>query len=126
MSVELAGFELTEATYEGAPRPMYRGGTGPGVIVIHEIPGITPPVADFARRLVGAGFTVFMPSLFGTPGKRKTMGYTLSTIARACVSKEFHCLALDKPSPSPDGYELWPGTSTTNSVVPASGWSACA
>jgi dienelactone hydrolase len=78
---------------------MYRAGSGPGVVVIHEIPGITPPVADFARTLVAAGFTVFMPSLFGTPGKVKTTGYTISTILRACVSKEFHCLALDKPSP---------------------------
>jgi dienelactone hydrolase len=78
---------------------MYRGGTGPGVIVIHEIPGITPLVAEFGGRLIGAGFTVYMPSLFGTPGKSKTTGYTISTIARACVSNEFHCIALDEPSP---------------------------
>jgi dienelactone hydrolase len=97
--IQIPGFELTEATYEGVTRPMYRGGSGPGVIVIHEIPGITPPVADYGRRLIAAGFTVFMPSLFGTPGKEKTTGYTLSTIARACVSKEFHCIALNRPSP---------------------------
>ena len=30
---------------------MYRGGSGPGVVVVHEIPGITPLVADFGRRL---------------------------------------------------------------------------
>lgn len=99
MAVPINGFELTEVTYEGVARPMYRGGSGPGVIVIHEIPGITPLVAEYGRRLVGAGFTVFMPSLFGTPGRERTAGYTLSTIARACVSKEFHCFALDRPSP---------------------------
>lgn len=99
MPTKLAGFELSEATYEGVGRSMYRGGTGPGVIVIHEIPGITPPVANFGRKLIDSGFTVFMPSLFGTPGKSKTTPYMLSTIARACVSKEFHCIALDKPSP---------------------------
>jgi len=99
VGIELTGFDLTKATYEGATWPMYRAGSGPGVIVIHEIPGITPPVADFSRKLVTAGFTVFMPSLFGTPGRKRTTAYTLSTIARACISKEFHCMALDKPSP---------------------------
>lgn len=99
MPTKLAGFELTETTHNDVTRSMYRGGSGPGVIVIHEIPGITPPVADFGRKLIDAGFTVLMPSLFGTPGRKKTLGYTLSTIAQACVSREFHCLALDKPSP---------------------------
>lgn len=99
MPAPIAGFELTEATCDGISRPMYRGGSGPGVIVIHEIPGITPLVAEYGRRLVAAGFTVFMPSLFGTPGREKTTGYMLSTITRACVSKEFHCIALHKPSP---------------------------
>lgn len=99
MPVPISGFELSDAVYEGISRPMYRGGSGPGVIVIHEIPGITPPVAEYGRRLVAAGFTVFMPSLFGTPGREGSTGYILSTIARACVSKEFHCFALDKPSP---------------------------
>ena len=99
MAIELTGFELTSVTHDGVTRPMYRGGHGPAVIVIHEVPGITPPVADFGRRLIAEGFTVFMPSLFGTPGKSKTIGYTLTSIARACVSREFHCIALDKPSP---------------------------
>ncbi len=99
MPTQLSGFELEGFEYEGTTRSVYRGGRGPAVIVIHEIPGITPPVASYARRLVDAGFTVFMPSLFGTPGRSKTTGYTWSTIGRACISKEFHCIALDKPSP---------------------------
>ena len=53
-----------------APAHVYRRGTGPGVIVIHEIPGITPKVAAFANDVVEAGFTVVMPSLVGTPGQR--------------------------------------------------------
>ena len=35
--------------------PTYRKGTGPGVIVIHEIPGITPDVIAFAEEVVDAG-----------------------------------------------------------------------
>ena len=56
-------------TAAGMTHPTYRRGTGPGVIVIHEIPGITPLVTRFANEVVDAGFTVIMPSLVGTPGK---------------------------------------------------------
>jgi len=93
------GFDLTDVTFEGKSYPVYRAGTGPGVIVVHEVPGITPPVADFARRVVDSGFTVFMPSLFGTVGKPATTPYVLSSMLRACVSKEFHCLASGEASP---------------------------
>ena len=56
-------------TADGCTYPTYRRGTGPGVIVMAEIPGITPSVIAFADRVVAAGMTVVMPSLFGTPGK---------------------------------------------------------
>ena len=93
------GFDLTDVAFDGKSYPVYRAGTGPGVIVVHEVPGITPPVADFARRVVDRGFTVLMPSLFGTVGKPATTPYVLSSMLRACVSKEFHCLAAGQASP---------------------------
>ena len=43
----LDGFTETEFTFDGTSRPVYRGGSGPGVVVVHEIPGVTPRVADF-------------------------------------------------------------------------------
>ena len=55
-------------TFDGVSHPTYRRGSGPGVIVIHEIPGITPEVAAFGEEVVDAGYTVVMPSLFGTDG----------------------------------------------------------
>ena len=95
----LEGFTKTEFTFEGVTRPVYRGGSGPGVIVVHEVPGITPLVADFGRRVVDAGFTVAMPSLFGEPGKPMGMPYILNSITRACISKEFATWALNRTSP---------------------------
>ena len=97
--MHIDGFELSNAAFEGKTYPVYRAGSGPGVIVVHEVPGITPPVAEFARRLVDRGFTVFMPSLFGTVGKPATIPYSLSSMMRACVSREFHCLAIRQASP---------------------------
>jgi dienelactone hydrolase len=70
------------------------------VIVIAEVPGITPSVAAFGRRVADAGFTAVLPSLFGEPGRAMTNAYALSTIAWACVSKEFATWATNRTSPA--------------------------
>lgn len=84
-------------------RPVYRRGIGPAVIVIHEIPGLHPLVVDFADRLVEAGMTVFLPSLFGTPGRPLSKGYALQTIATViCIRREFAIWTGGKTSPFVD------------------------
>jgi len=93
------GFEESSFAHQGTEHAVYRRGSGPGVIVIHEIPGITPEVARFARIVADEGFTVAMPSMFGTVGRPKTTGYALAQIARACVSREFRVLAARGASP---------------------------
>jgi dienelactone hydrolase len=99
MATELAGFTTTTFTHDGKERTVYRAGTGPAVIVIAELPGITPPVADFARRLAGEGFTAVMPVLFGAPGKPRTGGQLARSFAQVCISREFRLLATRKNSP---------------------------
>ena len=69
VGVQLPGFTESTFTHDGLTRPVYAGGTGPAVIVIHEVPGLHPQVVEFAQRVVDAGFSVRMPSLFGTPGR---------------------------------------------------------
>ena len=39
-------------------RDVYKRGSGPAVIVIHEIPGLHPLVLQFADRVAAAGMTV--------------------------------------------------------------------
>jgi len=95
----LADFQTTRATFDGVRKNVYRAGEGPGIVVMTEIPGITPEVANFARRLVADGYTVAMPDLFGEAGKEASNGYLLNSIARACVSSEFATMALGKTSP---------------------------
>jgi dienelactone hydrolase len=95
----LAGWTTGTFTAAGYTRDTYRRGTGPGVIVVHEIPGITPAVTRFANDVVDAGFTVIMPSLVGTPGKELTNAYAMSSLAKVCISKEFTSWALDQTSP---------------------------
>lgn len=95
----LPGFSQIAFEHGGAARAVYRRGSGPGVVIMHEIPGITPDVQRFAERVANAGFTVFMPHLFGTPGKPFSSGYVLQQFAVACISREFSLLAANKSSP---------------------------
>jgi dienelactone hydrolase len=99
----LEGFEMTPFTSSnGRTRNIYRAGSGPAVIVIHEIPGITPLVAAFAKRVTDRGMTVVLPDLLGTPGRPMTIAYSLNSLVRACISREFTLLALNQTSPFVD------------------------
>ncbi|MCP5056020.1 MAG: dienelactone hydrolase [bacterium] len=98
----LDGFETREVTLEGVTRTVHRRGDGPGVLVMHEIPGITPQVAQFGRIVADAGFTVEMPELFGVLNKPISGGYVAGQMLRACISREFHVLAAHGASPITD------------------------
>ncbi len=98
----LDGFDSFGFTHEGARRDVYTRGEGPGVVVMHEVPGITPEVAGFARRVADDGFTVFVPHLFGKPGQPLSPGYAIGQILQCCISKEFHVLAERTSSPITD------------------------
>jgi dienelactone hydrolase len=95
----LDDFERRDMTLLGATRRVYVAGSGPAVIVMTEMPGIYHHVARFARFVRDAGFSVFMPHLFGTDGRPPTIGYGLRTIARACISAEFRAFAANRSSP---------------------------
>ena len=93
------GFEQFTFTHEGKVRDVYRQGSGPAVIVIAEIPGITPRVAEFGRKVADLGCTAVLPRLFGVTGKPPSSGYALQSIGPACISREFSCFATGKTSP---------------------------
>ncbi|MCY7299200.1 MAG: dienelactone hydrolase family protein [Ilumatobacteraceae bacterium] len=95
----LAGWAKSTFTAAGFERDVYRCGTGPGIVIVHEIPGITPKVTAFANEVVAAGFTVVMPSLVGTPGRDISNGYVMQSMAKVCVAREFSTMALNQTSP---------------------------
>jgi dienelactone hydrolase len=99
VNVTLDGWARREFTADGLTRVVYRRGSGPGVIVIHEIPGITPKVARFANDVIDAGFTVMLPSLVGTPGRAPSAAYGTTAMVRLCVAREFTNWALQQTSP---------------------------
>ena len=95
----LDGWEVGEFSAAGLTRPTYRRGSGPAVIVIHEVPGITPLVTKFANEVVDRGFTVVMPSLVGTPGKSPSNASAAWQVLKVCIAREFTSFALDQTSP---------------------------
>jgi dienelactone hydrolase len=100
--ITVPGFNAETMEFDGAARCVYRAGVGPAVIVMSEIPGITPAVASFAQRVVDAGYTVFMPLLFGEPMRGLDRGYAARTILQACINREFRVLASNESSPIVD------------------------
>ncbi|MHB1130315.1 MAG: dienelactone hydrolase family protein [Ilumatobacteraceae bacterium] len=77
----------------------YQRGTGPGVVVVHEIPGITPSVVRFANDVVAAGFTVVMPLLVGEAGRAPKGTYMGASLSKVCISHEFTTMAMGHTSP---------------------------
>ena len=100
--MSLDGFESFSFEHEGSAREVFRRGQGPAVIVVHEIPGITPQVAAFGRRVADVGLTAVLPVLFGTPGKPLSTPYIAQQIALACIRREFTTFALGRSSPVVD------------------------
>lgn len=106
---ELSDFERDDFEAGGSTRAVYRTGQGPAVVVMAELPGITPKVADFARRVAAIGCTAVMPDLFGAAG-RDPVGHGrlgdaatfVRAVVPACVSREFTVLATGRTSPVVD------------------------
>jgi dienelactone hydrolase len=102
----LTDFEHETFESDGFAHSVYRKGHGPAVLVIAELPGITPQVLGFAERLVTLGCTAIVPHLFGVlgedpldAGKLRGTVRSLGVLTRVCISSEFTKLALGRSSP---------------------------
>jgi dienelactone hydrolase len=95
----LDDFEPRPLTFDGVTKIVHVAGTGPAVIVMPEMPGISPHVARFTRWIRDAGFTTYLPSLFGRDGAVPMVEEGLAVFRRACVSAEFRAFAADESSP---------------------------
>ena len=99
----LSGFERFEFDDGRWTREVYKIGSGPAVIVIHEAPGLHPGVLAFARDLAASGLTAYCPSLFGKPAKPVTRGYAIGVILKnICVRREFSVWKDGRSSPIVD------------------------
>src|SRR5215471_15387412 len=95
----LEDFTHREVTLDAVAKRVYVAGQGPAVIVMTEMPGISPHVARFARWVRDAGFRIYMPSLFGKDGDVPDAETGADVVRRACVSAEFRALGGGASSP---------------------------
>lgn len=95
----LDDFAGRDITLNGVAKKVHVAGSGPAVIVMTEMPGISPHVARFSRWVRDAGFTVYMPSLFGRDGALPSAEEGAAVFQRACVSAEFRAFAAGESSP---------------------------
>lgn len=96
----LADYTAEPFTHAGITHDVLHRGEGPCVLVVAEIPGVTPEVVRFADDVLAAGFSIAMPSMFGTPGAPPTTVRALGQIVRNCVSREFHAMATRDDAPA--------------------------
>lgn len=88
----LEDFPAREVVVDSIAKTVRVSGAGPAVIVMPEMPGISPHVARFGRWVRDAGFTVYMPSLFGEDGAVATTERGAAVFRRVCASAEFRAL----------------------------------
>ena len=103
---DLTTFEQGTFSADGKTETVYRKGSGPAVIVITEMPGISPMVLGFADRVVALGCSVVLPDLYGEAGRAPLAGSTASSLLYGaksmiggCISRDFSTYALNRTSP---------------------------
>src|SRR5207244_3177378 len=89
-------------THGGTTRDVYTLGSGPAVVILHEVPGLTPDVAHFGRLVAERKMTAVIPLLCGEAGRPSSTGYFVSEMAKICVSREFMMFAKSESAPITD------------------------
>ena len=76
---------------------VFQSGKGPGVVLTHELPGMTREYWRLANWLA-EHFTVWAPDLFGNDEK-PTTPHPGKLLFRACISREIHLFSKNDPGP---------------------------
>lgn len=89
---------FVEETFKSEDRmfTLFRKGEGPGVILLHELPGLTQETVEFAEWIADRGFHVVMPLLFGKPLQNSMLGLLKAPFV--CIRREFNNFAAGKSS----------------------------
>jgi dienelactone hydrolase len=75
---------------------VYLRGDGPPIIIWQELPGILPQTITLAEKMAEAGYTIYLPHLFGPLGK---FAIARNLVRFLCIRREFHIFAAKKSSP---------------------------
>ena len=96
---EMIGFSQFGFEAAGTKKTVFYKGDGPGILLMHELPGMIAECVALARHIEAQGYCVFLPLLFGEPDIRFSRARTALLTARICVSREILAFAEEKDSP---------------------------
>ena len=91
----LTGWAEFRFAHDGVERRVFMKGDGPGILLMHELPGMTRECVALAERIVTRGYAVYMPLIFGEP--MRSYGALWTPVL--CISREFTCFATGETSP---------------------------
>ena len=89
------GYQEFSFPFEGKPRRVFYRGEGPGVLLLHELPGMSEACLELGRLIAEEGYKVYLPLMFGQPGERNVW----LNLARVCIQREFNLWSANAPSP---------------------------
>jgi dienelactone hydrolase len=89
-------YQKTQFEAEGISHDVYFKGSGPPVVLMHEIPGMTVGCLRVSQQIIDAGFTVYLPLFFGQPERTHAIRNLFSAI---CIQREFNIFASNGSSP---------------------------
>ncbi|HEX4355237.1 MAG TPA: dienelactone hydrolase family protein, partial [Polyangiales bacterium] len=104
---DIASFTREQFAHGGFSHAVYRKGSGPAVLIMTELPGITQFVLGFADRVAAIGCSAILPDLFGRAGyeprdRAGWLAYGLRSLGQVCISREFTTFAAGQASPVVD------------------------
>src|SRR5579859_4295888 len=99
--MDFSGFARERFTYGGRAFKLYTHSVEnrPGILVLHEIFGVSNEVMRLARMIVEKRFTVWVPCLFGNPEKPFPRVNGLAGLAGMCIRREIRAFASNQSSP---------------------------
>ena len=93
--VEHAGIQLPVFVSDKGSKPL---------VVLHELPGMTPAFIRYCKAMVAHDYKVYMPLIFGEPNSQ--MGFV--QMAAFCLSREFrHLFKMSNPSADGRPFPRW-------------------
>ena len=95
----MTGYSSFEFVAQGRRKQVFTKGSGPGILLMHELPGMVRECVELADYIASKDYTVFLPLLFGAPNVRFTQARTALYFAEICVRREIRLLARDEDSP---------------------------
>jgi len=91
-------FECLRVETPEVARDVYLGPKrGPGVLLLHELMGLTDDTFDLAARISEEGFTVALPHLFGPAGGKGSLAAGAAGLFDRCIRSQMSILAGSQP-----------------------------